>query len=257
MISYKTTLLNGLNQLLVDFDMQEYTIKVYDEKSYQDEVVDPKTITIVIKYLTGTILYTSTVLPLQFMILAEENAIEVAKMIMEAYAQNNNFQNVTIDGNFVKQSFSTTAVVNNFNPVGSGFRSMMFMSATLTITGSVVDIQSLVIDTVATSFISAVLSYNADPDSQPFPNVSPLNTSVKRFASLAFSLQIPHTNSAFCQKVVNIMRGNTSGNTKFAMTITLNNPAPNTVITNNFLLVSANFNTTAGDLPTLQLSFAR
>lgn len=256
MISYKTTLLNGLNQLLVDFDMNEYTIKVFDEKSYQDEVIDSKTITVVIKYLTGTILYTSTVLPLQFMVMAEENSMEVAKMILEAYAQNNNFKNVTIDGNFVKQSFSTAAVVNNFNPVGSGFRSVMFMSATLTVTGSVVDIQTLVVDTVETSFISAVLSYNADPDSQPFPSTSPLNISVKRFASLAFSLQIPHTNSAFCQKVVNIMRGNTSGNTKFNMVITLNNTG-NTVINYNFLLVSANFNTTAGDLPTLQLSFAR
>ena len=84
MISYKTTLLNGLNQLLVDFDMNEYTIKVFDEKSYQEEVIDSKTITVVIKYLTGTILYTSTILPLQFMVMAEENSMEVAKMILEA-----------------------------------------------------------------------------------------------------------------------------------------------------------------------------
>jgi hypothetical protein len=256
MISYKDTLLNGLNQLLIDFDMPEYKIKVYDEKSYQDEVVEPKTISVVIKYLTGTILYTSTVLPLQFMLMAEENSIEVAKMLIDAYAQQNNFKSITIDGNFVKQAFSTSAVVNNFNPVGSGFRSLLFMSATMTITGSVVDIQSLVIDTVTTTFISAVLSYNSEPDSQPFPAFSPLNTSVKRFASMAFSLQVPHTNSVFCQKVINIMRGNVGGNTKFAMTITLNNTG-NTTITQNFLLVSANFNTTAGDLPTLQLAFAR
>lgn len=256
MISYKTTLLNGLNQLLIDFDMPDYTIKVYDEKSYQDEVINPKTISVVIKYLTGTILYTSTVLPMQFMLMAEENAMEVGKLLIDTYAQQNNFKNVTIDNNFVKQSFSTASVVNNFNPVGSGFRSVLFMSATLTITGSVVDIQSLVVDTVTTTFISAVLGYSSEPDSQPFPSLSPLNVSIKRFASMAFSLQIPHTNSAFCQKVINIMRGTVGGNTKFAMTITLNN-SPATVITENFLLVSANFNTTAGDLPTLQLSFAR
>jgi hypothetical protein len=53
-----------------------------------------------------------------------------------------------------------------------------------------------------------------------------------------------------------MMRGTIGGNTKFNMVITLNN-ATNTTIVNEFLLVSANFNTTAGDLPTFQLSFAR
>jgi hypothetical protein len=255
MISYKTTLLNGLNQLLVDFDISDYKIKVYDEKSYQDEVTDPKTISVVIKYLTGTILYTSTVLPMQFMVMAEENSIEIAKMLIEAYAQINNFTNIVIDNNFIKQAFSTSAVVNNFNSVGSGFRSVLFMSATLTITGSVVDIKTLVIDTVETKFISSSLSYNSEPDSQPFPS-SNLNISVKRFSSVALSLQVPHTNSAFCQKVINILKGTVSGNTKFAMTITLSDPS-NTTIVNNFLLVSVNLNTTAGDLPTLQLAFAR
>ena len=255
MISYKDTLLNGLNQLLIDFDMPEYKIKVYDEKSYQDEVVESKTISVVIKYLTGTILYTSTVLPLQFMLMAEENSIEVAKMLIDAYAQQNNFKSITIDGNFVKQAFSTSAVVNNFNPVGSGFRSLLFMSATMTITGSVVDISSLVIDTVNTKFINASISYNTSPDNQPFPG-NFLNTSVKQFSNFSFSVQVPFTNSAFCTKVVNIMRGNTSGNTKFTMDFTLST-SPVISFTQNLLMINSVFNTTAGDLPTLQISFVR
>jgi hypothetical protein len=143
MISYKNTLLNGLNDLLVDFDIEGYTINVYDEKTYQDKVISPNTISVVIKYLTGTILYTSTVLPIQFMLMAEEGSLEVGKILLEAFAQQNNFKSIKIEDNFIKQSFSTTAVVNNFNPVGSGFRSVLFMSATLTITGQVLDIDSL------------------------------------------------------------------------------------------------------------------
>lgn len=256
MISYKDTLLNGLNQLLIDFDMPEYKIKVYDEKSYQDEVVESKTISVVIKYLTGTILYTSTVLPLQFMLMAEENSIEVAKMLIDSYAQQNNFKSITIDGNFVKQAFSTSAVVNNFNPVGSGFRSILFMSATMTITGSVADISSLIIDNVDTKFINASISYNANPDNQPFPGAF-LNTSVKQFSNFSFSVQVPFTNSAFCTKVVNIMRGNTSGNTKFTMVFTLSTSPTVISFTQELLMINSVFNTTAGDLPTIQISFVR
>lgn len=253
MISYKDTLLNGLNQLVVDFQLTGTTIDVFDEKSYSDEVVKPDNITVVIKYLTGTILYTSTILPIQFMVICEENSLQIAKMLMDTYAEQNNFKSVTIDSNFVKQSFSTTSVVNNFNPVGVGFRSLIFMSATLTITGDVVDVTALSVDGVAVKFISASMSYGADPDTQPFPSEK-LNVSVKRFASLSFALQVPHTNSAFCQKVINIMRGNTSGNTKFSMVITLSNSV---TVTQDFLMVSSTFNTTAGDLPTIQIGFVR
>jgi hypothetical protein len=253
MISYKDTLLNGLNQLVVDFNLLDTTIDVFDEKSYSDDVINPDNITVVIKYLTGTILYTSTILPIQMMVICEENSLQIAKMLMEAYGQQNNFKSITIDGNFVKQSFSTTSVVNNFNPVGVGFRSLIFMSGSLTITGDVVDVTSLRVDGPIVKFISASISYGADPDTQPFPNEK-LNVSIKRFASLSFAVQVPHTNSAFCQKIINIMRGNTSGNTKFSMEIVLSNSV---TITQNFLMVSSTFNTTAGDLPTIQIGFVR
>jgi hypothetical protein len=254
MISYKDVLLNGLNQLLVDFEL-DYVIKVFDEKSYTDDVLDPKTIAVVIKYLTGTILYTSTILPVQFMVMAEENSLVVAKMILETYAQNNNFQSVTIGNDFVKQSFSTPTVINNFAGVGLGYRSVIFMNATLTITGSVVDISSLTIDGVVTKFINASVSYNASPDNQPFPNAN-LNTSVKQFSNFSFSVQVPFTNSVFCQKVLDIMRGQTSGNTKFTM-IFSTSTSPVTTFTQSLLMISSVFNTTAGDLPTLQISFVR
>lgn len=254
MISYKNTLLNGLNQLLVDFDL-DYEIKVFDEKSYTDDVLDPKTISIVIKYLTGTILYTSTILPIQIMVMAEENSLVVAKMILETYAQNNNFKNVTIDNDFVKQSFSTPTVINNFVGVGLGYRSVIIMNALLTITGNVVDLTNLVIDGVSTKIINASISYNADPDNQPFPN-DKLNTSIKRFANFMLSIQLPYTDSVFCNKVVNIMRGNVSGNSKFSVAFTLSQN-PVLTFTQSLLMTASVFNTTAGDLPTLQISLMR
>jgi hypothetical protein len=254
MISYKDILLNGLNQLLVDFEL-DYVIKVFDEKSYTDDVLDPKTITVVIKYLTGTILYTSTILPIQFMVMTEENSIGVAKMLFESYAQTNNFVSVTIGNDFVKQAFSTPTIVNNFNGVGLGFRSVMFMNATLTITGNVVDLTDLVIDGVSTKVINASISYNADPDNQPFPN-DKLNTSIKRFANFMLSVQLPYTNSVFCKKVVDIMRGDVSGNTKFSVAFTLSQN-PVLTFTQSLLMTASIFNTTAGDLPTLQISFMR
>lgn len=254
MISYKDTLLNGLNQILVDYEL-DYTINVFDEKSYTDEVLGPKSISVVIKYLTGTILYTSTILPIQLMVMAEENSLAVAKMVLETYAQTNNFKSVTIGTDFVKQAFSTPTVINNFAGVGLGYRSVVFMNATLTITGSVVDISSLTIDGVVTKFINASVSFNTSPDNQPFPN-DKLNTSVKQFSNFSFSVQVPFTNSVFCQKVLDIMRGQTSGNTKFTMIFSISTN-PVTTFTQSMLMVNSVFNTTAGDLPTLQISFVR
>jgi len=254
MISYKDTLLNGLNQLLVDFEL-DYNIQVFDEKSYTNEVLDPNTITIIIKYLTGTILYTSTVLPIQLMVMTEENSIGIAKMLLESYAQTNNFTSVVIGNDFVKQAFSTPTVVNNFNSIGLGYRSVMFMNATLTITGSVVDLINLSIDGVVTKVINASVSYNADPDNQPFPN-STLNVSVKRFANFTVSIQLPYTDSVFCKKVIDIMRGQVGGNSKFVMQFTFSH-APNVVFSHSMLMVGGVFNTTPGDLPTLQVSFMR
>jgi len=116
-----------------------YTLNVVQEMSFGTEEEEKNVITIVLKFLTGSIFTNSTIYPIQFIILSEVNSVEIARTLMETFANLNNMTSFITNFVYHKQMYSTPTIMSNFNRTADGLRSMLFMSGTLVVTEKVND----------------------------------------------------------------------------------------------------------------------
>lgn len=116
-----------------------YTLNVVQEMSFGTEEEEKNVITIALKFLTGSIFINSTVYPIQFIILSEVNSAEIARTLMETFANIHNMTSFISNFTYHKQMYSTPTIMSNFNRTADGLRSMLFMSGTLVVTQDVND----------------------------------------------------------------------------------------------------------------------
>jgi hypothetical protein len=116
-----------------------YTLNIVQEMSFGTEEEEKNVITIVIKFLTGNIFTNSTIYPIQFIILSEVNSAEIARTLMETFANTYNMSSFVSNFIYHKQMYSTPTIMSNFNRTADGLRSMLFMSGTLVVTQNVND----------------------------------------------------------------------------------------------------------------------
>lgn len=104
---------------------------------------DPNKIYVVVKYLTSSIEYGAETQPVQLLVLSEQNGLQEAKEIFDTYTQTHNWLSGKFGNTFVKQQYSSPVVMSNFNEAAYGYRSVLYVSATLFLLNNLMDITDL------------------------------------------------------------------------------------------------------------------
>jgi hypothetical protein len=200
-----------------------YTFKVVEEASFADPDETAKTILVVVKYLTGIIMSSSVAYPVQLMVYAEANGIEVARYILDTFATTKSMTAFIRTFKYYKQTYSTSVVMSQFNPGPDGFRGMIYLSGTLVVTENIMDIAYIKVmgKTITTNSVS--ISYNAQPDNQRVEGQE-INTTLKHSASVMIQFDTINiddvadgtlSQNRFYTALKNLRNGSISGNTTF------------------------------------------
>lgn len=211
-----------------DSGLDNYIFDIVNEQDFlkMSELV-PEHIYVVIKYLTTSETLQVTTQPIQILIMCEQNQIQASQIIFSKIVEAHNFEATTENGIFVKQDYRQPVVLSNFNEVSYGYRSILYVSATLLIMENVIDIKNLVIrvegedEDEDVEPISVGIAYSMTPNTQPIPPKK-IATSVKSVATFSMSLVVPLTSKyKFIEAITEIMAELKSGNTNFLLSFNI------------------------------------
>lgn len=255
--TYKNWLGSKILKIAKDLDFESYSFEIFNEVDYaKEKSIKPKTISIVIKLLPSTIIFSMKSQPIQMLVIAEENSLAVANSIFTTFAETYNF-NVIPDGStYVKHQYSTPVVLSNFNLVGIGFRSVLYINTTLFILDSVMDLNNLVIDSNPIEAISATVGYTMSGDTQPYS--SGHARTVKNFSTFVISLNVACVSNAFVDKVMNIMAQSTgyTGDETFAVSFDVGTGSEKISFSETMKLTGATLTTAVNNTPSLQIGLS-
>ena len=107
---------------------------------------------------------------------------------------------------WVKQQYSDPVVLSNFNTFDYGYRSILYLSATIYVMYDVVDLRDLRIDNQTYDVLTFDISYTMTPNSQQVTGANNFITkSVKTASSLAINITLPVVKSELITKVLEIV----------------------------------------------------
>lgn len=170
-------------------------IIVSSEQLYvKDGEYDPNKIYVVTKYLTSDIEYGVETQPVQILVFSEENGMQEAKELFDAFAVSHNWRSGIYNGSFVKQQYSSPVVMSNFNEASYGFRSVLYISCTLYIMNNIEDVTNLKINGIAIKPLEFVWTYQMTGNTQPLSSQEIAST-VKNISTFSASISIPVLNN--------------------------------------------------------------
>ena len=254
---YKTWLRNRLVEIKNTLDFGDFNIEVYNEQDYaQHSSINEKTITVVTKFLSSNNIFNVKTQPVQILVITEENSISVANAIMSKFCDDYNFTTTTSGTSYVKHSYASPVVLSNFNLIGIGYRTVLYINTNLFVLDNVIDIKTLTIDNNVVDPISATIGYSMSGDTQAFDGG--LAKTTKNYATLVMTLNVACTESDFVVKCVGIMNGNSTykGNEDFTVAFSLGEGTNKVDFNLTMKMTGATFSTAKNSVPSLQLSFS-
>ena len=190
MYNYEEFLTRKLNTIKTELGYEDLTLEIATEQAFSKKKnLLPNTVYIVIKYLTADISYGAIAQPVQILCLSEQNSLEKARLIFTKFAEDNNFLAEITNGVFTKHQYTTPVVLSNYEEVGYGYRSVLYMTATLNILENVLDVKNLTIDGESISQLAFNLSYQMTPNTQQKASET-IESSAKSNACLYLGLTI-------------------------------------------------------------------
>lgn len=256
---YKTWLKNRIVEIKNSLDFNTYNVEVYNEQDYaKGSSIKPKTITFVIKFLPATMILNAKTQPIQMFVITEENSLTVANSITNKFCNDYNFRVTTEGTTYTKHLYPTPAVLSNFNLIGIGLRTVLYINATLLILEDVMDITNLKVDIgldqeISLDPMSATIGYTMQGDTQPFDGG--YAQTVKNFATCVMTLNVACVKNDFTQLVIQIMANSSSnkGNETFKFSFYIGD-----IQFTNFSmkLTGATFTTAKNNVPSIQMSFS-
>lgn len=242
-------------------------IQVANEQQYvKRKTYASNTIYVVVKFLTATLDSGVKNQPIQLVILSEENQLDNAQMLFNSLAARINLTEIVLDNAKIKQTINSPVVMSNFVEIGSGKRSLMYMTGELIIIDGSIDVSNLTIQVGAISTRirpdSFSYSYQMQPNTEQHAN-DPLAKSEKSSAVVSVGMIIPLASeesnyNAIIESLLKESGGKKSGvtqdgNTPYQLTFELFGV--------NFeyemKLTSLNFSTGRRNQPALQVGFTR
>lgn len=208
--NYNELLRNQIIQLKNEYAI-DCNFIVEDEQMFiKRDVLTPDTIYLLTRELQNDNSIGVETQPIQILILTEQNSLDISKGFFDAYAKKFNFVEFkgVEDGHsiWVKQQYSDPVVLSNFDEVSYGYRSVLYMSATLYIMYDVVDLSEFSIDGDSYTPLTFDLSYSMTPNTQQTTGTNEyISKSVKSVSALSLNITIPMIQSDLISKVLSIL----------------------------------------------------
>lgn len=264
---FETYLITKLNMIKDDLGLDINIYAAVEQNFAKMEQPSPDDIYIVIKYLSSSIQFDAETMPIQILVLSEQDSLDKAKMLMNKFANDYNWQIITDNGTWIKQQYSSPVVLNNYIEVGHGYRSVLYVSGTLYIMENIVDVKNVTIDDKPVTPLSFNVSYSMSTNTQQLANVY-IASSVKTVSTFALTMTIPMLESELVDKVLNILKEtDNTNNTDIDVSERIQYDGNNTfnvsfvcgsvTINKNMKLISAQITTAPNQVPGLQLGFMK
>lgn len=242
---------NWLRNRLIEINKNlefNLTFEVYEEQNYIKPNLDKNKISVAIKQLSSVRVYETLVQPIQIMVLSEENSLMYARLVFEKLSEMYNYFQVKESNNAIKFNISNPAVLQNYNVIGSGLRSVLYVSMSLVILENISDLEELKIDGENIKFISSNLGYGASFDTVQKPTKE-IAESRKVGGSFNMNIALSCTNTNFITKCLKVMFGDTTVNPYVtANTIKIGNVTSSGKV---LQIQSVSFGAAINDVPTL------
>ena len=251
--TYKEWLNGRLIEIKADLGFEDYIVEVFNERDFgKNQSLKAKTISVIIKFLSSTMIFSAKTQPIQILCITEKNSFSVANTILTRFCDTFNFAVLADGTTYVKHIYSTPTMLTGFPEVGAGYRAVFYVNATLFILKDVMDITDLKIDGVNIDAISQTIGYTMSGDTQPFDGG--YAQTEKNFATFVMSLNVACIKNDFTEKVIKIMNKSSTdeGNENFAVSFKIQDFS----FSFNMKLTGATLSTAKNSVPSLELGFS-
>lgn len=274
---FESYLHQKLSRIAVELDFKDENgnpdpvkIEVSEEQNFAKmDKLTPNSIYIVVKYLSSDIQYYTETMPIQILVLSEQNSLDKAQMLMNKFANDNNWQLIIEGTTHIKQQYNSPVVLNNYVEVAYGYRSVLYVTGTLYIMENVVDVTNVQIDRKDVKPLSFNISYSMATNTQQM-STEEIASSLKTVSTFAITLTIPmmevKEHPGLITKVMKIIDEQYSGNTSFHIgficglyneNVTSSSYGQPVQIQKDMRLISAQIISAPNQVPSIQLGFIK
>ena len=239
-----------------------YSFIIANEQQFEKDkrTNKAKTIYIVLHYLEATIQYGQTILPFTINVLGEENSISICQRLLLDYVLQYNLKEN--DDHTMQQFYTTPSVMNNYEEVYSGFRSLLYLQASFRITENALSVSKVYYKQDDDTYyeipkIRAVINSSFQLDTQTFFNHKSMAISEGKVKTLTLQITSYLYNFEFYNKIFKLMFGkeeNYSDN-KFTLKVELSNGFTSDDLT--FIYNDATSQNSIGELDSVAITFTR
>lgn len=261
--NFNRVLREKLYALQAELGLSNFEFEVDSEQAFiKKKDLDPNVIYVLTRNLQNDNSIGVDTQPVQILILSEQNSLDISKALFSEFAKRYNFEaisenyteNEETHNIWVKQQYSDPVVLSNFNTVDFGYRSVLYISATLYIMYDVVDVKSVTVDTKPYTPLNFNISYSMSTNTQQLPSKF-IATSMKTVSTFAITMTVPPVKSDLITKVMKIIAGNYEGfdgNNEFVISFDI---GLGTLVEKHVKLISVQEVTAPNSVPGLQLGF--
>lgn len=268
MFNYEEFLLKQLTIIKNEQEFNDLDIEISTEEAFaKKKNFKPNTMYVIIKFLESDITFGAVSKPLNIVSICEQNNLERCKAILDIFASLWNFKSESItneNGNndIYKHSYGTAVVISNFEEVGYGYRTVLYLSGNLTVLENVIDITNLNLwlkqpdDTYKAEPINSLrtdIAYNMTPNTQQKAS-EPIASSMKSVAVLTLTMVVPFTENTLTQRVMQTLDSKNNGNIDYIFSFKW---GTHDFEKTPFKLTSVGLTSIVGEIPAFTLSFTR
>lgn len=243
----------------------DYNIILSNEQQYvKNRERDVNAIYIVVKFMPATLNFGQSVLPITINAMGERNKIDVCQHLLLEFAQTYNLGDpITSGDDIIKQVYTSPTVLNNFNDVDIGFRSLFYMSGTFLIGSSINSIESISYNIGGgrhqeIDFLASSWAFDIQLDSQAFFGTNSRTKSKSRIGTLTLNITSYLLENVFFSKILGIAWNNTTlapDGIKSVFKLTVKFKSGLTVTDMDFMLVNVAEQQNIGEFPVVTLTF--
>lgn len=239
---------------------------------HTDTQVKPNEIDVIVKDTGGQILFGNRIVPVSVFVISEQDSLDAARSMMQVFVSLNNqvrfsYLNDSDQTRSVYPLYNAPTSTGNFESVGAGLRSVLYMGGVLVVTENALDIESVQIGTgdapytfIDIPFIQAQINFSSVQDTQAWYGNNDMAQGKVKWGTLVFGLSMQSANTDFMSTVLSTMVNDSSASNfpsdgvrhKYYFKIAFDNGI---VMENNFILTSANYGKEIGGIPTMSMSF--
>ncbi len=276
--NYNKVLREKLYDLQNELGLSQFNFEVDSEQAFlKQKDLEPNTIYVLTRNLQNDNSIGVDTQPVQILVLSEQNSLDIAKALFSEFAKRYNFEAIsetyTEDDEthniWVKQQYSDPVVLSNFNTVDFGYRSVLYISATLYIMYDVVDISNLEINSESLKALNFNISYSMTPNTQQLPSEF-IASSKKTTSTFAVSMSVPMIKGDFVTDVLRIIQEDEdhidsedqeyNGNNNFWISFDFSvgeDDSDKIHISKKMKMISAQIVTAPNQVPGLQIGFIK